>query len=73
MAAYYLYLFILSITKTFSEIVFYLYSLLLQQNYLVWAACPQNPRKHSVFPPRGRMETPGLLPGAKVLNRRNIM
>ncbi|TNN86400.1 hypothetical protein EYF80_003170 [Liparis tanakae] len=37
------------------------------ENYQVSAACPQNPRKHCVCPPEGRMESLGLLPGAKPL------
>lgn len=49
---------------------FYLYSLLLQTNYQVWEAYPQNPRTHCVCPPKGKMESLGLLQAAKVFHKR---
>ncbi len=49
----------------------YLYSLLLQQNYQVWVACPQIPTTRCVCPPGGRRESLGLLPGAGVWSRRD--
>lgn len=51
--------------KGFKKCV-YLCSQLPQQNYPVWAACPQNPRKRCVCPPGGMKGSLGLLLGAVV-------
>lgn len=52
------------------EFLQHLYSLLQQQNYQLWAACPQSPRKHCVCPPGGRKGNQGLLPAATACSRR---